>query len=168
MENADRISPFSIVRFQFSIMPIDWKNVRRVLVVRLRSIGDTVLATPSLISLKRFLPDAEFIQAVGRRYGGIPPALLDHQELVDIVVPALRADLTIFETYVYHHEPPLEWPIAAFAGRDDRNVDEAMLHAWQGHTRDKFSSLVFPGGHFFLQHERPALMAALRPVLLGP
>ena len=59
MENADRISPFSIVRFQFSIMPIDWKNVRRVLVVRLRSIGDTVLATPSLISLKRFLPDAE-------------------------------------------------------------------------------------------------------------
>jgi len=40
-------------------MPIDWKNVRRVLVVRLRSIGDTVLATPSLIALKRFLPDAE-------------------------------------------------------------------------------------------------------------
>ena len=37
---------------------IDWSRVRRVLVVRLRSIGDTVLATPSLISLKRFLPDA--------------------------------------------------------------------------------------------------------------
>ena len=38
---------------------IDWSNVRRVLVVRLRSIGDTVLATPSLIALKRFLPDAK-------------------------------------------------------------------------------------------------------------
>jgi lipopolysaccharide heptosyltransferase II len=38
---------------------IDWKNVRRVLVVRLRSIGDTVLATPSLIALRRFLPDAQ-------------------------------------------------------------------------------------------------------------
>jgi lipopolysaccharide heptosyltransferase II len=38
---------------------IDWRNVRRVLVVRLRSIGDTVLATPSLIALKRFLPNAE-------------------------------------------------------------------------------------------------------------
>src|SRR5688572_2007601 len=37
---------------------IDWGRVRRVLVVRLRSIGDTVLSTPSLISLKRFLPDA--------------------------------------------------------------------------------------------------------------
>ncbi|MGH9947426.1 MAG: glycosyltransferase family 9 protein [Pyrinomonadaceae bacterium] len=39
-------------------MEIDWKSVQRVLVVRLRSIGDTVLATPSLIALKRFLPNA--------------------------------------------------------------------------------------------------------------
>jgi len=38
---------------------IDWQKVRRVLVIRLRSIGDTVLATPSLIALKRFLPHAD-------------------------------------------------------------------------------------------------------------
>jgi lipopolysaccharide heptosyltransferase II len=37
----------------------DWREVRRVLVVRLRSIGDTVLATPSLYALRRFLPDAQ-------------------------------------------------------------------------------------------------------------
>jgi heptosyltransferase-3 len=36
----------------------DWREVRRVLVVRLRSIGDTVLATASLDALRRFLPDA--------------------------------------------------------------------------------------------------------------
>ena len=36
----------------------DWAEVRRVLIVRLRSIGDTVLATPSLRALRRFLPDA--------------------------------------------------------------------------------------------------------------
>ncbi|CAN5366739.1 lipopolysaccharide core heptosyltransferase RfaQ [soil metagenome] len=40
-------------------MSIDWKKVNRVLVVRLRSIGDTVLATPSLIALRRFLPEAQ-------------------------------------------------------------------------------------------------------------
>ncbi len=40
-------------------MLIDWKNVERVLVIRLRSIGDTVLATPSLIALRRFLADAQ-------------------------------------------------------------------------------------------------------------
>lgn len=36
----------------------DWQQVRRVLVIRLRSIGDTVLSTPSLVALKRFLPHA--------------------------------------------------------------------------------------------------------------
>ena len=36
----------------------DWQTIERVLVVRLRSIGDTVLATPSLFALKRFLPHA--------------------------------------------------------------------------------------------------------------
>ena len=39
--------------------PIDWSTVERVLVVKLRSIGDTVLATPSLIALRRFLPKAQ-------------------------------------------------------------------------------------------------------------
>src|SRR6478672_7904660 len=39
--------------------PIDWASVERVLIVKLRSIGDTVLATPSLIALRRFLPKAQ-------------------------------------------------------------------------------------------------------------
>jgi lipopolysaccharide heptosyltransferase II len=37
----------------------DWSDVRKVLLVRLRSIGDTVLATPSLFALKRFLPNVK-------------------------------------------------------------------------------------------------------------
>lgn len=37
----------------------DWQSVRRILVVRLRSIGDTVLTTPTLYALKRFLPHTQ-------------------------------------------------------------------------------------------------------------
>ena len=37
----------------------DWSKVRKVLLVRLRSIGDTVLSTPSLFALRRFLPNAQ-------------------------------------------------------------------------------------------------------------
>lgn len=36
-----------------------WNDVRRILIVRLRSIGDTVLATPSFHALRRFLPGAQ-------------------------------------------------------------------------------------------------------------
>lgn len=42
----------------YSGMSIEWKNVQKILIVRLRSIGDTVLTTPSLIALRRFLPNA--------------------------------------------------------------------------------------------------------------
>jgi len=38
---------------------IDWTKINRVLIVRLRSIGDTVLATPALDALRRFLPEAQ-------------------------------------------------------------------------------------------------------------
>ena len=37
----------------------DWSEVKRILVIRLRSIGDTVLTTPSLFALRRFLPQAQ-------------------------------------------------------------------------------------------------------------
>src|SRR5918994_6042171 len=37
----------------------DWTEVKRILVIRLRSIGDTVLTTPSLFALRRFVPHAQ-------------------------------------------------------------------------------------------------------------
>ena len=59
-----RASEFAARAFEVEPQPLaparwDWSQVRRVLVVRLRSIGDTVLSTPSLYALRRFLPDAE-------------------------------------------------------------------------------------------------------------
>ncbi|MDT7688200.1 MAG: heptosyltransferase [Acidobacteriota bacterium] len=64
----------------------DWRSVRRVLVVRLRSIGDTVLATPSLYALRRFLPSAR-IDVLLEDW--VAP-LLEGSELVDRVVTVER------------------------------------------------------------------------------
>src|SRR5213075_2075299 len=49
---------YRLSEFPDFISMIDWQKVNRVLVVRLRSIGDTVLATPSLIAIRRALPNA--------------------------------------------------------------------------------------------------------------
>jgi lipopolysaccharide heptosyltransferase II len=62
---------------------IDWKNVRRVLVVKLRSIGDTVLSTPPLIALRRFVPNAQ-IDILLEDW--VAP-LLDGFDAVDNVIP---------------------------------------------------------------------------------
>ncbi|HEX5707920.1 MAG TPA: glycosyltransferase family 9 protein [Pyrinomonadaceae bacterium] len=66
----------------------DWTNVRRVLVVRLRSIGDTVLATPSLRALRRFLPHAR-IDVLLEDW--VAP-LLEGSQDVDRVVSVERGD----------------------------------------------------------------------------
>src|SRR6266545_4340156 len=64
----------------------DWTSVRRVLVVRLRSIGDTVLTTPSLFSLRRFLPEAQ-IDILLEDW--VAP-VLDGSDLIDRIIIAPR------------------------------------------------------------------------------
>ncbi len=61
----------------------NWSDVRKVLVVRLRSIGDTVLATPSLFALKRFLPNARVDILVE---DWVAPLLDNHPHVDNVVV----------------------------------------------------------------------------------
>jgi predicted lipopolysaccharide heptosyltransferase III len=61
----------------------DWDAVRRVLIVRLRSIGDTVLATPSVFALKRFLPHAQVDILVE---DWVAPLLTNHPSVDNVVV----------------------------------------------------------------------------------
>lgn len=62
--------------------PWDWNDIRRVLLIRLRSIGDTVLATPSIDALRRFLPDAEIDILVE---DWVAPVLAEHPSLHSIL-----------------------------------------------------------------------------------
>jgi predicted lipopolysaccharide heptosyltransferase III len=61
----------------------DWEAVRRVLVVRLRSIGDTVLATPCVFALKRFLPHAQVDILVE---DWVAPLLENHPHVDNVIV----------------------------------------------------------------------------------
>src|SRR5215217_5968516 len=61
----------------------DWRDVRKVLLVRLRSIGDTVLATPSILALKRFLPNLEVDILVE---DWVAPLLDSHPHIHKVVV----------------------------------------------------------------------------------
>jgi len=61
----------------------NWSEVRKVLLVRLRSIGDTVLATPSVFALKRFLPNVEVDILVE---DWVAPLLNDHPHVDNVIV----------------------------------------------------------------------------------
>ncbi len=87
---------------------------------------------------------------LGRRYGGIPPAVSASPELVQLLKPALRADIQMVESYQFADEPPLETEILALGGIDDPVVSAAQLEGWRHHTSLACSVRLLPGGHFFL------------------
>lgn len=95
------------------------------------------------------LPANEFLSEV-RRLKGIPQEVLQHEELMQIVLPLLRADFALYETYVYSAEPPLNCPISAFGGLRDCKVSSSELEAWRDQTTASFSLRMLPGAHFFL------------------
>jgi myxalamid-type polyketide synthase MxaE and MxaD/epothilone polyketide synthase D len=115
------------------------------------------------------LPDAALRRALDR-YAGTPPELLEDEELMELVLPRLRADFEVCETYAWRDAGPLATPIAVFGGEADRSVSKQDLDAWRRHTRAGFRLRRFPGGHFFIQQHEAALAASVAEfvTLLAP
>jgi medium-chain acyl-[acyl-carrier-protein] hydrolase len=111
------------------------------------------------------LSEAEFLKEL-QELGGIPPQLLEHRELLEMIVPTLRADVAIHETYAFGEQPPLECPATAYGGVADPRVSRAQLEAWARHFAGPFILRMFPGGHFYLQDDRAAVLRMLSGDLL--
>jgi medium-chain acyl-[acyl-carrier-protein] hydrolase len=103
--------------------------------------------------------DEEFTRRL-RELKGTPPEILEHAELFALVLPRLRADFKLGETYAYVPEPPLRCPITAFGGADDDETLEGKLDAWSAHTSGTFTTHLLPGDHFFL-HSRECELLSL-------
>jgi len=112
------------------------------------------------------LPEGEFLGEL-RRLNGIPGKVLEDVELMQFMLPVLRADFAAYETYVYSSEPPLNCPISAFGGLQDRRVSRGDLEAWRDQTSASFSLRIFPGDHFFWHTTQPRLLQVLSEELNG-
>ncbi|MDQ3805156.1 MAG: thioesterase II family protein [Acidobacteriota bacterium] len=99
------------------------------------------------------LPEAEFIEELGR-LNGTPREVLEHPELLELVLPILRADFSICQTYAYAPSEPLNIPITALGGADDHDVGRASLEEWREQTSDIFKLHMLPGDHFFIHSAR--------------
>jgi medium-chain acyl-[acyl-carrier-protein] hydrolase len=106
------------------------------------------------------LPAAEFREEL-RRLDGTPAAILANDELMDLLLPTLRADFSLCESYAYIAGPPLACPVTALGGLGDDAVSRQDLDAWRDQTTGPFRVRMLPGGHFFLNSARPLLLQAL-------
>jgi medium-chain acyl-[acyl-carrier-protein] hydrolase len=106
------------------------------------------------------LPEAEFIEKL-RGLNGTPREVLEHEELMNLMIPLLRSDFAMTQTYVYSPEPPLDCPITVFGGTQDFEVTEESLAAWREQTTSSFALRMLPGDHFFLHATQSILLPLL-------
>lgn len=107
------------------------------------------------------LPDAEFIEKLGN-YNGTPPEILEHKELMALLLPMIRADFQLVETYEYQAQARLTMPITSIQGRDDPYVTVEASDAWAQETTEAFAAHWFDGDHFYLIPQRAAVLDVLR------
>jgi medium-chain acyl-[acyl-carrier-protein] hydrolase len=107
------------------------------------------------------LSDADLVAELRRRYDGIPSAILETPELLEVFLPTLRADCELLETYHWQAVPRLDVPVAAFGGSGDRRVGEQDLAAWSEQTSQEFRLRMFPGGHFYVHSDADLVLQAL-------
>lgn len=112
------------------------------------------------------LPEDEFIQVL-KDFGGTPPEVLQNPEMLQFVLPRLRADLELNETYVFAGGQALDASISAFGGEADQEATPAAVRAWGEHTTAKFRCRIFAGSHFFLYEKIDQIIPLITQDLIG-
>lgn len=93
-----------------------------------------------------------------RRLGGTPASILAEPELMELMLPVLRADFQVAGTYVGDPGAVVRAPLVVLGGAADEATGD-MLAAWREHTLSEFSMHVLPGGHFFIHASEGELLA---------
>jgi medium-chain acyl-[acyl-carrier-protein] hydrolase len=94
------------------------------------------------------------VVALLRRIGGTPPEILADPAVLELVVPIIRADLLLLDSYRHVPDAPLDCPITAFAGSKDEHATHRELQGWATHTTGPLAVEVVEGGHFFVNTRR--------------
>ena len=106
------------------------------------------------------LPHDAFIDEL-RRFNGTPEEVLRDEELMEMLLPTLRADFELCDTYQFGPGEPLTAPITVYGGADDEDDTRDKLEGWQSATSGPFRLRMFPGGHFFLHTAESLLVRTL-------
>ncbi|MER6382143.1 alpha/beta fold hydrolase [Streptomyces sp. NPDC001250] len=110
--------------------------------------------------------DAELMADIVR-LGGTDAQVLGDEDIMRMLLPAIRADYRAAETYRYTPGSALSCPVTVLTGDADPHVTNEEAQAWRRHTTGAFGLEVFAGGHFFLNSHAPAVMTLIETALRG-
>lgn len=102
-----------------------------------------------------------------RSLNGTPEGLLEDDELMDLMMPMIRADFALLETYRYRVEDPLSVPLTVLGGTLDRSVSRSGLTGWSRLSETFLDLRMFEGDHFFLHRFGPELVSVVTERVRG-
>ena len=97
-------------------------------------------------------------------YNGIDELILHNEELLELFLPIIRNDFSIYETYSFSESPPLPCDILALSGIHDQTVTQEEILAWSAYTLGKFEHHSFPGEHFFIKDNQKAILRLINQI----
>ncbi|QNH20778.1 Linear gramicidin dehydrogenase LgrE [Xanthomonas sp. GW] len=112
------------------------------------------------------LPDDEFISEL-RDYNGTPAKVLANLELMNLLLPTIRADFALAEDYIYRPGPLLQMPISVFAGREEDNKGPGQVDGWMKETTGPCQVTWFDGGHFFVNSDHETVVRQVNAELIA-
>ncbi len=96
----------------------------------------------------------------------IPESVLENKELIEEMLPALRADILLGKRYTYYEDEPLSCAITALAGKKDSVFTEEQVKAWKKHTSGDFRFIRVNGSHLFCRDNKDELLEILSGELM--
>lgn len=106
------------------------------------------------------LPEEELVEKL-RSFNGMAREVLECKELMQMLLPILRADFEVCETHSYEPSEPLRCPLTAFGGLQDEFLSHEGLEAWSHQTTGAFELHMFSGDHFYLNTNMAPLLNVL-------
>jgi medium-chain acyl-[acyl-carrier-protein] hydrolase len=104
---------------------------------------------PDPSRFKSYMDDAALVREL-RRLGGTADAVFENSEILEFLLPLIRGDYKLHESYSYRGQK-LDIPIIAHAGRRDADADATVMRHWGEVTAGAFELQEFDGNHFFVQ-----------------
>jgi surfactin synthase thioesterase subunit len=129
--------------------------------VRVILSGCAAPATMKGRNRRRAALSDEALIGVLRELGGTPPEVLENTEMLELVLPMLRADFAAVESYVVGPGASIDVPLAIWTGREDADAAPDDVAGWRVHTSSTFELRTFPGDHFYVESARGQLLAAI-------
>lgn len=151
---------------------VAWETAHRLLAAGRRDLVGLAVAArgapdaPRLVESIFHLDDRALVSALGRLYGA-DLAVFQDPELAALLIPAVRADLAMHETWRPRPRPRFGLPVLALGGTRDFAAPPGMMEGWRELTTGPFERHTLDAGHLFLESHRAEVLARLSAWLRG-